>query len=410
VEAVANVVGQSELLATLFVLLAVGFFLRARAAGTITLPDRLRIYGCYLLACLSKDNGFMLPGILLAAELTVVRDPRPLLQRFRALREFWLVLVAVGLCYLALRTMATGSLAGDYPYVLLAIATYKERVFTMLRVALEWPRLLLWPAHLQSDYSPRDIDLQYWFGPVQAAGLGMLLAALWLAFWTRRRHPAASFGILWVFVGIFPVSNLILKSGVLLAERTLYLPSAGAMLAVGAAVVALSEVSGAGRRVAVAAAAVLVVLGTVRSALRQPVWKDNATLLAATVLDAPRNYHAHWSNALDLFDRGHREMAFSEIATAIDLFPRDAALLSDAGDLHRTAGECEEAIGLYERALAISPERTYTRSRLASCNMRIGRYAEARAVLHRLISEGHYEYGFLLPAVDSAAAAAGGFR
>ena len=41
-----------------------------------------------------------------------------------------------------------------------------------------------------------------------------------------------SLGIVWVAIAVLPVSNLILPTGILLAERTLYLASVGAVLAV----------------------------------------------------------------------------------------------------------------------------------------------------------------------------------
>jgi tetratricopeptide (TPR) repeat protein len=410
VEAVANVVGQGELWVNLFALLAVGVFLYGRNAAGLSQNRRLAIYGCYALACLAKDNGLMLPGLLLAAELTVVQDPRPLRERVVSLAPFWVVLGCVGLLYLALRTAVTGTLAGDYPHILIGTATYPERVFTMLRVALEWPRLLLWPAHLQADYSPRDFERALAFGPAQFAGLAMLLALAWLTVWAWRRRPVVALGMLWFAVAIFPVSNLVLKAGIVLAERTLFLPSAGVVLALGAALCPLLETRGWVRRGVLAAVAVVVLLGTWRSALRQPVWRDTATLFAQSVQDAPLNYRVHWTYALNLYERGLRESAYQEMATAIALYPYDPTLFSDAGDLYRTDGKCIQSLELYQRALMITPELTFTRSRLASCYMRLNRFDDARRELQRLVDEGHPEYHDLILAVDSAAAAAHTFR
>lgn len=413
VEAVANVVGQGELWVNLFTLLAVGFFLRGRLrAGETGLGqnDRLAVYACYALACLSKDNGLILPGLLVAAELTVVRDIRPLRTRIRTQASFWGVLAGIGVLYLALRTSVTGTLAGDFPHILIGTATYPERVFTMLRVALDWPRLLFWPAHLQADYSPQDFNRALRFGPEQFAGLAMLASFGWLTIWAWRRRPIVSFGVLWAAIAIFPVSNLLLKAGIVLAERTLFLASAGAMLLVAAGAVVLLDYGPRARQAVLASGAVLVLLGTVRSALRQPVWKDSATLFAQTVQDAPNNYRAHWTWSLYLFEHDQRDRAFEEIATAMALYPADPTLYSDAGDLYRTAGKCERSIELYKRALDLTPQFKYTRSRLASCYMRLGFYDAARDELRRLVADGHPEYGELIHAVDSAAAASGKFR
>jgi hypothetical protein len=406
VEAVANTVGQSELWTNLFCLIAVGVFVRHRCEAGLPERSRIAIYLAMALACLSKDNGLMLPGLLLAAELTVVRDPRPLRERLLALRSYWLLLIGIGLAYLAIRTGVTGTLAGDYPHILIGTATYPERVYTMLRVALEWPRLLLWPAHLQADYSPRDFDRVLQFGPAQVAGLAMLGSVVWLTVWSWRRVPAVAFGLLWCGVAIFPVSNLVLKAGIVLAERTLFLPSAGVMLAVGAGLGVLMGLGERWRWVTAAGTGLVVLAGTWRSAIRQPTWKDTGTVFVQLVKDAPMNYRAHWAYADYLFQHDRREAAFEEIAIAMALYPADATMFSDAGDFYRTAGQCERSIDLYRVALSIVPDMKYTRSRLASCYMRTGHFADARAELRRLVTEGHPEFGKLIPAVDSAEAAA----
>ena len=124
----------------------------------------------------------------------------------------------------------------------------------------------------------------------------MLLGLTATLVWSWRRHPVIAFGILWAALALFPVSNLLIPTGILLAERTLFLPSLGAMLAIGGAAAALLPALqrfGHARRSIVFAALWLVVLaGLVRSALRQPVWRDNQTLFAQTALDAPRSYKA----------------------------------------------------------------------------------------------------------------------
>jgi tetratricopeptide (TPR) repeat protein len=410
VEAVANVVGQSELLVNLFALLAVVVFLRGRSEAGLPLGQRLTIYACYALASLSKDNGLILPGLLLAAEFTVVRDPRPILTRLVALRTFWSLLLTIGLFLLVVRITVTGTLAGDFPHILILNASYGQRLMTMLRVSLDWFRLLLWPAHLQSDYAPRDFELARSFGLAQAAGLAMLLAAAWLTVAAWRKRPVVSFGVLWAAVAILPVSNLVFRAGILLAERTLFLASAGVMLVVGVVAAALYDRGTSGRRLMAGLGALLVMLGVVRSALRQPVWKDNATFFAQEVRDAPDNYHSHWSYGLHLYGQGLRESAYVEMATAIALYPADPNLYSDAGNLYRTDGHCDRAIEMYRLALKILPDLKYTRSHLASCLMRLGRIAEARGELRRLVADGHREFVVLMPAVDSAAAASGTFQ
>ena len=62
----------------------------------------------------------------------------------------------------------------------------------------------------------------------------MLVLAGWVltALRFRRSLPLVSLGLFWFALCVLPVSNLLFPTGVLLAERTLFLPSFGLSLAV----------------------------------------------------------------------------------------------------------------------------------------------------------------------------------
>ena len=104
-----------------------------------------------------------------------------------------------------------------------------------------------------------------------------------------------TFGIAWMAVALFPVSNLVVPTGVVVAERTLFLPSVGFVIAIGALGWQVFEVT-RGRwpstgQVLAAACAVVVALGAARSIGRERVWNNNQRLAAATARDAPRSLH-----------------------------------------------------------------------------------------------------------------------
>ena len=101
--------------------------------------------------------------------------------------------------------------------------------------------------------------------------------------WRRDRRVEA-FGLGWIAIALLPVANLVFPVGFLVAERTLYLPSAGLALAVGAWVKDLAP-----RRLRVAVAA-LVVAGGLRTALRVPVWRDATSVILSELEDSPRSY------------------------------------------------------------------------------------------------------------------------
>jgi hypothetical protein len=145
-----------------------------------------------------------------------------------------------------------------------------------------------------------------------------------------RRSPVVAFALLWVPIALAPVSNIVFPSGVVLAERTLYLASVGVCIAAGAAAERLAQQ----RPALVAAAIISVALAfAVRTWTRTPVWRDDRTYVLTLLADHPESYEAHLTagrvlkgaNALDEADR--------ELTIARRLFPRDSVIYREAADL-----------------------------------------------------------------------------
>jgi hypothetical protein len=112
---------------------------------------------------------------------------------------------------------------------------------------------------------------------------------VWLLW--RRGKRVEALGVVWIGVALAPVANLVFPAGVLVAERTLYLPSAGLALAAGAGLSAWRVRAGTqARRLGDAAAALIVVAGGVRTALRVPVWESTTSVYQSVVRDSPRSY------------------------------------------------------------------------------------------------------------------------
>jgi hypothetical protein len=412
VEAVANVVGQSELLAALFMLVALLVFLRARRTGTMRPRDVAVIILLYVLACLSKEHAIVLPALLLAAEVTVFAKPTPLRARLVALWPLGLTLGAAGLAFIWARfhVLGTKVAAPDEANALLLGQPFGIRVLTMLRVLLEWVRLFLWPARLSADYGPQAIALVTGPSPEMLASAAILVGFTGLAWVARKRVPVASFAFLWVVIALLIPSNLIIPTGFTLAERTLFLASGGVMLGIAAVVAYLAArnapVSRPARLMATGVVGLLLVLGLVRSALRQRVWRDTNTLVLQTVNDVPASYRAHMAYALLLFERNRRSDAFEELALANALFPADPSALEFAAEAYSSVEGCGRAVGLFRKVLAERPKRDRSRVGLAECLIVMGRHSEARETIMQGFALGTSRSAFakLMAVNDSAEA------
>lgn len=408
VEAVGNIVGQSELWVALWMVMAVALYMRARRTGAPSVRVWVGIVGLYAAAALTKEQGLMLPAFLVAAELVL-----PLTSARSEPRNLWsgyFALLSIALGFVVVRLLVLGNVVGEIAETAIRHAGPGPRLLTMLGVVPQWVRLLLVPAHLQADYLPRELDLADGFGPAQLLGLGLLAGLVVLTWRARREAPAVTFGLLWVGIALFPVSNLVVSTGILLAERTLLLPSVGAVIAVvagGAWLVArLPRVSPRERAVGLACLGVLVAVATLASARRQGVWRDNDSLYAQTVQDAPLSYKAHWAWGSILFQRGDRRGAEQEYRTALSLYDRDPNLLVDLADRYLEGGFCQPAISLYRRALRAAPVMWKARSNLTICLLTVDSFSAARTEALIEASRHDPDAARLKRIVDSAISAA----
>jgi hypothetical protein len=349
--------------------MAVVRYLDARRAGPLTGGDTMVVAALYGTACLFKEHALLLPALLVATETIVLGSPVRAWLTDPSLRRTAAVLVLVAGVIWSVHVAVTGTFAGETPAPPLAGLTLMERAVTMLGVVPEWARLLFIPVHLQADYMPQEIPLAAGLGTRQLVGLTLLAAAVAIAS-RPRRFPVPTYAVFWLAITLFPVSNLAAPTGILLAERTIFLPSVGAAIGLAAVVESVTRRQPFTRRLqlllAVAGALVLAV-GLVRSARRQPVWRDERSHIAALLVDAPRSYRTHWIHAHRLASAGDRAGAEQAFRRALDLFGGDARLLGEMADRYSTQGRCPEALSLYRRSLALEPAGQFDRGRYRRC-------------------------------------------
>ncbi|MEX2157398.1 MAG: hypothetical protein WD773_11250 [Gemmatimonadales bacterium] len=311
VEALANVVGRNELMAALFTLLAVYAALERRSVGwtAAALAGGL----------LSKENAAVAPLLIGWAWVVGLRPP-PGRRGLAAFAVSWLL---VGAAYGAARWAVLHPYAGaeNIAPQLLGQSPVAVRL-TAVAAFADVARLLVFPLHLQADYSPDErttvlslLDGRFLVG-LMAFGLW---AALLVMAWRRRRLVEA-YGLGWVGIAYLPVANLMFPHGVVVAERLLYLPSVGLALAAGSALARLAP-----RRMAVAVG-VIVIAGGMRSALRVPAWRDNATAALSLLEDAPASYRSWDYVGWEFVWRGQSDRALEAFRRAGAIYPKDARI------------------------------------------------------------------------------------
>jgi hypothetical protein len=145
----------------------------------------------------------------------------------------------------------------------------------------------------------------------------------------------ASFGLLWLIVAYSPVSNVLLPTGIVTAERTLFLPSVGVVLAGAVAALWLFETTERrGRAASSPPAGCSLRSASGRGVVRQRVWRNNDVLFDATVRDVPKSYRAHSLRGRNLALKQRLRESEAELRHAIRLFPYDAATV-DVAEAYR---------------------------------------------------------------------------
>jgi hypothetical protein len=408
VESVANVVGQAELLAALFALLALERYIAWRAEGTLSAARRCGLAVLTLLAILSKETGYVIPLLLAAAELTVVRSGNRRRASAAELAPAFVLQLSVVVGAILLRIIALGPTPAAGPAVALRSLAPADRIVGMLAVVPHWVRLLFWPAHLQAEYGPPAVTVTGDFGPAHLLGVVIVLCAFALMAMTRRGHPAIAFGLAWTAIALLPVSNLLTATGVILAERTLFLPSVGAMLALGGSMeLFLARYDGLrARRTLGTLVGTLAVVGAVLSARRQSVWRSEEVFFSQLERDAPRTYRAHLVASVYYSGTGRYPEAERAARHGLELYRGDPQLYEQLGQVLRVEQRCGEAIPILGEGVRRFPDRTVARSRLIECMLAVGDTGLARATAAEAVRLGYTEFALTVRRLDPARAAA----
>lgn len=412
-EAVANVVGRAELLAAVAVLGALLIVLRGERDAESrppAAPAALGASALFAAALLTKESAVVLPLLLLL--LDGAREgwtgPRAALRSLLARRRLYGTLALAALAALTLRWVALGAaVGGDTAAAFFPDREPVTRFFTMIRVWPEYVRLLVAPLELSADYSPAVLLPASSVTPLGLLGIALAAALLAIALRLWRRRPLVSAGILWVPIALLPVSNLLFPSGVVLAERTLYLPSVGgALVAAGLTELVRERWPRSRRRLAAAATAALLALFAVVTVRRNPVWHDTLTVFNDVLRRHPESYKVHWALANSLAARGEWREAVERYRTALRIWPHDPRVWIElAAQYIRRQGwpPAEEAA---RRAVALAPEIPTGHHLLVISLLNQERWADAAraangglqaagedALLYYLLSQAHERPG-----------------
>lgn len=334
VEAVANVIGFSELISTAAVLGAC--LVHLRGGDRSRWSTALAVGLLYAVGIGSKESAITLPGLILLVDAARSRLGFAELPAYLAARwRVYAVMLTVAVAMLSARYAILGSIAAPFAPLGADLLHEIPRIWTLGEIWLHYVRLWVFPLDLASDYSPAVIPISFQWGVENTIGAGLALAvlALSLVAWRRPvmeggRNTArtAAFGVVWFMIAISPTSNTLFLSGILLAERTLYLPSVGLAAATGWLVVRLARER---KRVAWIGLTVVVLLASVRVWTRNPTWRDTLTVLGQLMEDYPHSGRSQWILGDQFIRQGRASQGLLSYRAAINILDAHYAMTTE---------------------------------------------------------------------------------
>jgi tetratricopeptide (TPR) repeat protein len=426
VESVAWLAGRSDLLCAVFALGALAAWLRwLEARRAIWLPLTAALA---LAAMLSKEVGLALVALLpLAAWL----PRRPNADPTRLARSGWRepalgAALAAGAAALALGLRGAAASPGSAPAIV-----WSDPLQRML-TALGWYGLkTVWPAPFSAfvDRVPESLPL---------AALGLLLAAGALALiylgCARGRRGAEAFAAALYLLALVPA--LAVAAGTIaatpLAERYLYLPSAGAalLLALGVDDLARRRTARHAFAIVVGTAAALAVVALPATLQRQRVWRDDLSFWSDAASKAPSAWLPQDALGTALADAGRADDAAARFRRAAELAvrPHDRARVrTNLGTLLARQQRWDEAIAAFRAALADDPQLDTAHANLAQALLaryaarpaagdkvsvmeEAARHLDAARQLDPRQASRHFAYGMLMVELGRAPEAAAPLR
>jgi tetratricopeptide (TPR) repeat protein len=370
VEAVANVVGMAEILSCVAILLAC--LVHVRGPAVSSWPRALAVGVLYALAFGAKESGVTLPGLILL--LDAARQRLGFADLGAYLRDRWRVYAVMALVAAALiggRLAILGSVANPFPPLGAGLLTEVPRIWTLAEVWTHYVRLWVFPLDLYSDYAPNVIPIALSWHAENVVGAVMAAAVLGVALLAWRRPDmapgtdtsrAAGLGVVWFVIAIAPVSNALFLTGVLLAERTLYLPSVGLALATGWLVFRLARTRPRGAWILLGLA---MSLSVARTWTRTPTWRDNEALFSTLVRDAPQAGRSQWILGDEFLEAGMISEGLRSYRLAISLLDGHYTLLVSAAERLIGIGRDRAAANLLVAAYRSEPGFSLAPSLLA---------------------------------------------
>lgn len=346
-EAVSAIFGRPEILATLFSLWSWWLFVkRDRHRSYLLLSQFL-----FLLALLSKESAVVTIGLL--GLIIFFAAPGNILEKIKySLLQIKWFFIVTGI-YLVFRYIALKSIGLPDVAQFLFGESFTTRLFTMSLGFLKYFQLLIWPQVLSADYDYSLIARSPSLTFGVAAAMATIILTIVIGLYYINRNNFIAFSILSFFICTSVVSNIIFVTGILIAERVLYLPSISICLLLAGGINWLYERGS--QKVAIAILMIILSLASVRCYLRNLDWQNEYTYITAILRVSPNHVRALYSLGWYYSNHGESSKAEAPLKRAVELAPGSGYAQAMLAEFYVREKRYDEAVPIVKLAIDLSP-------------------------------------------------------
>ncbi|XP_030642246.1 protein O-mannosyl-transferase TMTC4 [Chanos chanos] len=183
---------------------------------------------------------------------------------------------------------------------------------------------------------------------------GLINQALRSADSHKRR--ALTLGMVLLVIPFLPASNLFFRVGFVIAERVLYLSTAGYCLTLAFAINYICTLWNSHKRWVRVAVLSLLCVNIARSMWRSQQWRSEQSLFTSALAVCPLNAKVHYNVGKNLADRGNQNAAIKYYREAVRLHPKYVHAMNNLGNILKERNELQEAEELLSSAVYIQPD------------------------------------------------------
>ncbi len=415
VESVAWIAERKDLLSGMFFLLAIACYVRyARRRSRIAYAGSLL---CFALGLASKAMIVTLPGVLLLLDAWPLRRT----QNWRRLAiekiPFFVMSVASAVVTYVAQRQGGAMNAGQHIPLVVRLGNAVGSLARYLELTV-WPHGLavFYPYAGGTDNAHVDVARA-------TIGVMLLIAGLALAAALWRRERAVLIGWLWFLGTLVPVIGLVQVGRQTMADRYMYIPHMGLLVAVVwmATMLRNARLDGdtgiAARRYAgFTVLALVVLILSIRTRVQLSYWRDSETLFSHALSVTRENPVALVNLAQVRSERGERAAALELYHQALAISPRDPFIWFNAARVLSAAGRIDEALRYGREAIRLAPDNFAAHYEYAVDLAEHGRAREALPEFEATLRlqpdapQPFYAYGLALRDAGEPARAAEAFR